>query len=39
MKKSDVNGDNTNEVFKYLKSQKTNLMISAVKWNVRAKTL
>ena len=26
MKKSEVNGDNTNEVFKYLKSQKAGLL-------------
>lgn len=26
LKKSDVNGDNTNEVFKYLKSQKAGLL-------------
>ena len=26
MKKSDVNGDNTNEVYKYLKSQKSGLL-------------
>ena len=26
MKKSDVNGDSTNEVFKYLKSQKAGLL-------------
>ncbi|KAI0078751.1 glutathione peroxidase-like protein [Panus rudis PR-1116 ss-1] len=34
MKKSDVNGDNTNEVFKWLKSQKSGVLgISAIKWN------
>ena len=26
MKKSDVNGDNTNEVFKYLKAEKAGLL-------------
>ena len=26
MKKSDVNGDNTNEVFKYLKNEKAGLL-------------
>ena len=26
MKKSDVNGDNTNEVYKYLKEQKAGLL-------------
>jgi len=32
MKKSDVNGDGTNEVYKYLKSQKTGLLgLSRVK--------
>lgn len=34
MKKSDVNGDNTNEVFKYLKSQKSGLLgMTRIKWN------
>ncbi|KZT07772.1 glutathione peroxidase [Laetiporus sulphureus 93-53] len=34
MKKSDVNGDNTNEVFKYLKSQKSGLLgLTRIKWN------
>lgn len=34
MKKSDVNGDNTNEVFKYLKSQKAGLLgLTRIKWN------
>ncbi|KAF7966132.1 hypothetical protein HWV62_24990 [Athelia sp. TMB] len=33
-KKSEVNGDNTNEVFKYLKSQKAGLLgLSRIKWN------
>ena len=26
MKKSDVNGDNTNEVYKYLKDQKSGIL-------------
>ena len=26
MKKSDVNGDNTNDVYKYLKEQKSGLL-------------
>ena len=26
MKKSDVNGDNTNDVYKYLKGQKSGLL-------------
>jgi len=34
MKKSDVNGDNTNEVFKYLKDQKSGLLgLTRIKWN------
>lgn len=33
MKKSDVNGDNTNEVFAFLKSEKKNLMMERIKWN------
>jgi len=34
MKKSDVNGDNTNDVFKYLKSQKAGLLgLTRIKWN------
>ncbi|KXN71676.1 glutathione peroxidase [Conidiobolus coronatus NRRL 28638] len=34
MQKSDVNGDNTNEVFKYLKSQKSGLLgTTFIKWN------
>jgi len=34
MKKSDVNGDNTNEVYKWLKSQKPGLLgLSRIKWN------
>ncbi|KAG8935508.1 peroxiredoxin hyr1 [Tulasnella sp. 419] len=33
MKKSDVNGDNTNEVYKYLKSQKSQLGLTRIKWN------
>jgi len=34
MKKSDVNGDNTNEVYKYLKDQKSGLLgLSRIKWN------
>ncbi|CAE6462176.1 unnamed protein product [Rhizoctonia solani] len=34
MKKSDVNGDNTNEVYKYLKSQKSGILgLSRIKWN------
>ncbi|TFK45845.1 glutathione peroxidase [Heliocybe sulcata] len=34
MKKSDVNGDNTNEVFKWLKSQKAGLLgLTRIKWN------
>lgn len=31
MKKSDVNGDNTNEVFKWLKSQKSQLGMERIK--------
>jgi glutathione peroxidase-family protein len=31
MAKSDVNGDNTNDVFKYLKSQKSSLGMSRIK--------
>ncbi|KAF9647963.1 glutathione peroxidase [Thelephora ganbajun] len=34
MTKSDVNGDNTNEVYKYLKSQKSGLLgLTRIKWN------
>ncbi|KAJ7285130.1 glutathione peroxidase [Mycena rebaudengoi] len=34
MKKSDVNGDKTNEVFKWLKAQKSGLLgLARVKWN------
>jgi len=34
MLKSDVNGDNANEVYKYLKSQKSGLLgLTRIKWN------
>ncbi|EMD33993.1 hypothetical protein CERSUDRAFT_86762 [Gelatoporia subvermispora B] len=34
MKKSDVNGDNANEVYKYLKEQKSGLLgLTRIKWN------
>jgi len=34
MKKSDVNGDGTNDVYKYLKSQKAGLLgLTRIKWN------
>ncbi|KAE9405111.1 glutathione peroxidase [Gymnopus androsaceus JB14] len=34
MKKSDVNGDNTNEVFKFLKSEKSGILgLTRIKWN------
>jgi len=34
MKKSDVNGDDANEVFKYLKNEKKGLLgLSRIKWN------
>ena len=33
MAKSDVNGKNTNDVFKYLKSQKGGFLGSKIKWN------
>ncbi|EIN09702.1 glutathione peroxidase [Punctularia strigosozonata HHB-11173 SS5] len=34
MKKSDVNGDNTNEVYKWLKGQKSGLLgLTRIKWN------
>ncbi|KAG8948062.1 Glutathione peroxidase 2 [Tulasnella sp. 424] len=33
MKKSDVNGDGTNPVYKYLKSQKSQFGLSRIKWN------
>lgn len=33
MAKSDVNGKNTNEVFKYLKSQLGGFLGSSIKWN------
>ncbi|TIB80023.1 methionine adenosyltransferase II, beta [Wallemia mellicola] len=32
-KKSDVNGDKTNEVFKYLKDKKSQLGLTRIKWN------
>lgn len=31
-KKSDVNGDKTNEVFKYLKDKKSQLGLTRIKW-------
>ncbi|CAG7849533.1 Glutathione peroxidase 2 [Serendipita indica DSM 11827] len=34
MKKSDVNGDNTNEVYQWLKKEKSGLLgMSRIKWN------
>ncbi|KAF9052481.1 glutathione peroxidase [Hymenopellis radicata] len=34
MKKSEVNGDNTNEVYKWLKSQKAGILgLTRIKWN------
>ncbi|KAH8100827.1 glutathione peroxidase-like protein [Cristinia sonorae] len=34
MAKSDVNGDNTNEVYQWLKSQKSGLLgLTRIKWN------
>ncbi|KAG8697942.1 hypothetical protein FRC09_007550 [Ceratobasidium sp. 395] len=34
MKKSDVNGDDTNEVYKYLKNEKSGLLgLTRIKWN------
>lgn len=33
MKKSDVNGENTNEVFAFLKSAKKSLMMEKILWN------
>ncbi|KAL4252290.1 Glutathione peroxidase [Abortiporus biennis] len=34
MKKSDVNGDHTNEVFKWLKEEKAGLLgLTRIKWN------
>ena len=33
MKKVDVNGDNADPIFKYLKSQTKGLLGSAIKWN------
>jgi glutathione peroxidase len=34
MKKSDVNGDNTNEVFQWLKSERSGLLgLTRIKWN------
>ncbi|KIM40521.1 hypothetical protein M413DRAFT_445966 [Hebeloma cylindrosporum] len=34
MRKSDVNGDNTNEVYKWLKSEKSGLLgLTRIKWN------
>lgn len=40
MAKSDVNGDNANDVYKYLKSQKSGLLgltrikVYSIHWNV-----
>ena len=39
MSKSDVNGDDTNDVFKYLKSQKSQLGLSRIKWNFEVSDL
>ncbi|KAJ7126859.1 glutathione peroxidase [Mycena epipterygia] len=34
MKKSDVNGDNTNEVYKWLKAEKAGILgLTRIKWN------
>ncbi len=33
MDKVDVNGDNAHPVYKWLKSQKSQLMMEAIKWN------
>ncbi|KAJ7170829.1 glutathione peroxidase-like protein [Mycena crocata] len=34
VKKSDVNGDNTNEVFKWLKAEKSGILgLARIKWN------
>jgi glutathione peroxidase len=33
MDKVDVNGDNEDPVYTYLKSQKKSLMMSRIKWN------
>jgi len=34
MKKSDLNGDNTNDVYKFLKSQKAGILgLTRIKWN------
>ncbi|PSR75586.1 hypothetical protein PHLCEN_2v9066 [Hermanssonia centrifuga] len=34
MKKSDVNGDHANDVYKYLKEQKSGILgLSRIKWN------
>ncbi|KAL5486121.1 hypothetical protein ACEPAI_7165 [Sanghuangporus weigelae] len=34
MKKSDVNGDNTNEVYKWLKNEKSGILgLTRIKWN------
>ncbi|KAG8683658.1 Glutathione peroxidase 2 [Ceratobasidium sp. 394] len=34
MKKSDVNGDNTSEVYKYLKNEKSGILgLTRIKWN------
>ncbi|KAF8606570.1 glutathione peroxidase [Ceratobasidium sp. AG-I] len=34
MKKSDVNGDNTNEVYQYLKNHKSGILgLTRIKWN------
>jgi len=34
MKKSDVNGDSTNEVYRWLKSQKSGILgLTRIKWN------
>jgi len=37
MKKSDVNGDNTNDIYKYLKSEKAGVLgLTRIKWNFEA---
>jgi len=33
--KVDVNGDDTTDVYQYLKSKKSQLGMSRIKWNVR----
>ena len=40
MKKSEVNGDNTNDVYKYLKNEKAGILgLTRIKWNFEVRDL